>query len=152
MRVEFATRRSPHAPTASLSRSASRLGLPAPGYDLTVYTQASLEMTAHALGGMAPDSQHGTVRVDAQDCAGYPAAGIALVVGSEQPIAATRYFVGDGAALSASAEATDASGVALAFGVPAGPVGVAGRLVGQPVGGAMAYAHAGAVTSVVVRP
>jgi hypothetical protein len=129
-------------------RSPAREGGP---IEITVYTTAALAITA-GLSGVALDPTLATVRVDVQDCSGAPAAGAEVRVGADGPVAALRYFVGDGAALAADADATDATGIALGFGVAPGPVGVAARVDGSPAGGALGAARAGAVTSLVVGP
>jgi hypothetical protein len=119
--------------------------------DLVVYTPSALAITADTLAGVPLDPQRGTVRVEVRDCAGALASGVAVTLGSDGAIASTQYFVGDGAALSSRADATDASGVALGLGVSPGAVGVAAKLEGRPFG-AMGFVYAGAVTSLVVRP
>ena len=73
-------------------------------------------------------------------------------MGAQDDTAVTAYFTGAGTGLSRGASTTDPTGVAFAFGVPEGIVGVAARLDGTPVGGSIGLARAGAVTSVVVRP
>jgi hypothetical protein len=120
--------------------------------DLVVYTPSALALTADTLAGVPLDPQRGTVRVEARDCAGALAAGVAVTLGSSGAPTSTRYFVGDGAALSPRADATDASGVALGLGVSPGALGVTAKVDGLPAGDALAFVHAGAVTSLVVRP
>jgi hypothetical protein len=101
--------------------------------DLVVYTPSALALTADTLAGAL-------------------AAGVAVTLGSSGAPTSTRYFVGDGAALSPRADATDASGVALGLGVSPGALGVTAKVDGLPAGDALAFVHAGAVTSLVVRP
>jgi hypothetical protein len=119
--------------------------------DVVVYPPSAVAITAQ-LSGVAFDPTRGLLRVDTRDCSGVPAAGAQVLIGSNDPFTATEYSVGDGEALSRTADVTDATGVALGLGMAPGAVGVAAKLDGQPVGGAIGFVSAGAVTSIVVRP
>jgi hypothetical protein len=119
--------------------------------DVTVYTAAALGVTA-SLAGATLAPQQGLVRVDAFDCSHAAAAAVALAIapGSEQPGAWIEYFVNDGAVITRDAAGTDVTGVAFVFGVVPGAIGVSGTVAGKPLGEAVGFVHAGAVTSLVV--
>lgn len=117
---------------------------------LTVYTPVALDITADA-AEVKLDPSKGIVRVDAFDCAGVAAQGVSVQVNAGEPVT-TAYFENDGDTLSCSASVTDATGTAIAFGVPPGAVSVVERLDGQPVAGAIGFVRVGAVTSVVTVP
>jgi hypothetical protein len=121
--------------------------------DLEVYTPTALGITA-TLAGVTLDPQRGVVRVDAHDCADAAARGIAVVISTSGAGTVTAYSTGGGAALSPDALATDDTGVVFGFGAPEGSLGIAARQTGtgEPVGGAFAFARAGAVSLVDVRP
>lgn len=130
--------------------------------DVDVYSDAALDSLAalagvtlegaQALSGGSTGLALGVVRLDVADCAGAPASGVSVAVGSQSGPLVTRYFAGDGVPFSADAKTTDATGVAFAFGAAAGAIGVAAKVDGAPVGGARGFARPGAVSSVVVRP
>jgi hypothetical protein len=119
--------------------------------DVDVYIPAALEAMA-GLAGVAWDPASAVVRVDAQDCAGVAASGVTVAIGSSgatQP--AVAYLDGGGRPTSLTS-VTDATGIGLGFGVAAGAIGVADLRDGQPVGGALGFARAGAVSMLAVRP
>ncbi len=140
---------------------------------LPLYTFDALRMTALTTG-LAPDARGALVRVDLQDCAGAPAEGATVSIGSfgcsalgatlgrqrtgfpfgpqgcAGPIVA--YATGGRGTVSRTALSTDTTGVALGFGVPAGPLGIAELLDGKTVAGALGFARDGAVSTFVVRP
>jgi len=119
--------------------------------DIDVYTATALGITA-TLAGVTIGADLGVVRVDAHDCASAPAAGVALSIASQDGPVVTRYFTANGADFSQTAKTTDATGVAFAFGVVGGMIGVAAEVDGAPVGGSIGFARPGAVSSVLVRP
>lgn len=123
------------------------------GLDLTVYTGATLAMTAQLVTPPA-DPSGAVVSLQVLDCRGEPAPGVSLNIESNGTGAREAYFVGGGATMSTGARATDASGIAFAFDVPAGWVGVVGMRASDatPVGGAIGLARAGAVTSILLTP
>jgi hypothetical protein len=117
-----------------------------------LYTPAALR-TAARTSALSIDTQQAIVRVDAHDCADAPAAGVAVSIGAfaaGQPV--TAYSVADGQSLSRRTTATDGSGIAVGFGLAEGDIGIADRLEGKLVGGAIAFTRAGAVSEIVVRP
>ena len=120
-------------------------------FQVDVYTDTALGITA-TLAGLTIGPALGVLRVDARDCANAPAEGVTLTIGSQDGPVVTRYMENDGADFARSGRATDATGVAFAFGVVDGPVGVAAAVDGAPVGGSIGFSRAGAVSSVVVRP
>jgi hypothetical protein len=120
-------------------------------YELTVYTPASLGMTAR-LAGVALDPTRGVVRIETHDCGGAPAAQVSVGVSTRDALTHVAYFEGGGGALSTSASSTDDTGIAIAFGVREGSFGVHESLGRSNVGGAIAFARAGAVSSVVAMP
>jgi hypothetical protein len=119
--------------------------------EIDLYTATALGITT-ALAGVTTGPGLGVVRVDAHDCAGAPASGVELEIGSYDGAVTTRYFTGDGAAFPPDANATSGTGMAFAFGVVSGAVGVAAKVGGAPAGGSIGFARQGAVTSMVVRP
>jgi hypothetical protein len=98
------------------------------------------------------DPQHGVLRVEAHDCVGAPAAGVSLDPSASIAEAQIAYFAGDGSVLEPGATATDETGVAIAFGVAQRSFGVQEAIARKAVGGALGFAGAGAVTSVVALP
>ncbi len=103
-------------------------------------------------GGITLQPPLGVVRVDALDCDSTAARGVSVTIdGTDGPVV-TAYVSGGGAAISRDAAGTDLTGVAFAFGVPGGMIGVTGKADGVPIGGALGFVRAGAVSSVVVRP
>jgi hypothetical protein len=119
---------------------------------IVLYTPAALQAAARA-SGLSIDSQTAVVYVDARDCTGAPASGVTVSIGSfgrTTPIVA--YAAGDGSSVSRKVGVTDPSGVAVGFDVPDGPIGVADLLGDRRAGGAIAFARAGAVSELVVRP
>lgn len=119
---------------------------------IEVYTPAALATGARA-SALALDPGKAVVRVDAHDCADAPAAGVAVSVGAfGQGEPAVAYVSGGSGELTRKATVTDASGIAVAFSVPESDVGVAELLGGRTAGGAIAFARAGAVSEIVVRP
>jgi hypothetical protein len=120
-------------------------------YEVVVTTADALGIS-EVLAGVKLDPQRGVVRIEAHDCSGAPAAGVRLGVSTWDAQTTTAYSTGDGASLSAGAGATDPTGIALAFGVPVAGFGV-NEAVGQKgVGGTIAFARAGSVSSVVAMP
>jgi hypothetical protein len=119
--------------------------------DVVVYTPHAMAVTS-TLVGMRMDPALALVRVDVHDCSDAPAAGVQVIIGSNDPVSATDYFVDGGQALSSEVGATDSSGVVLTIGVAPGAVGVAAKVDGRPIGAALGFAYAGAVTSLLVRP
>jgi len=120
-------------------------------YEVVVYTGPALGITA-ALAGMRLDPLSGVLRVDAHDCVGAPAAGVTLGLSTSDRATEIAYFTGAGGALLPNASATDETGVAIAFGVQASGFGVREALGATAVGGAIAFARPGAVSSVVALP
>jgi hypothetical protein len=119
--------------------------------DVDVYIAPALEAMAR-LAGVPSDPTTAVVRVDARDCGGAAASGVAVSMGATGGVTpAVAYLDGDGSTTRATS-GTDATGIALGFGVPPGEVGVADAIEGQPAGGATAFAHAGAVSMLVVGP
>jgi hypothetical protein len=117
-----------------------------------LYTPAALA-TAARTSALTLDPRKAVVRVDARDCADAAAAGVAVSVGGFAPgEPVTAYAIDGGAGLTRKSLATDASGIAVAFAVPDGDVGIAEVLAGKTAGGAIAFARAGAVSEVVARP
>ena len=116
-----------------------------------LYTPAALQTV---LGGApAIDALHALVRVDTHDCADASAAGVVVSVGgSGLQDALIAYPAGDSRVVSPRLAQTDGTGAALGLGVRDGLVGVADVVDGQLAGGAVAFARAGAVSSLVVRP
>jgi hypothetical protein len=120
--------------------------LPGPtGLELTVYTGTALSMMTHRLSPAA-DPGSAVIDVEVLDCKGVPAPGVKLNMETN----------GSGMieAYTTSAQATDASGLAFGFDVPAGWVGVVGLRTSDVtyVGGAMGFARPGAVTSIILTP
>ena len=120
-------------------------------FDVDVYIAPALEAMAR-LAGVPYDPTTAIVRVDARDCGGAAATGVAVSMGATGGVTpSVAYLDGDGSPTRATS-GTDATGIALGFGVPPGEVGVADAIEGQPAGGATAFAHAGAVSMLVVGP
>jgi hypothetical protein len=121
-------------------------------FDVVVYTTQALGITA-SLAGVKLDPQRGVVRIEARDCAHAPAAGVSLALSSGDAQTSLAYSTGSGASLSRGREATtDRTGVAVAFGVKPGGFGVHEGRGQHGVGGALAFARASAVSSVVALP
>jgi hypothetical protein len=128
--------------------------------ELDVYTASALALTASQAGlvlqpqagGVTLQPPLGIVRVDALDCDGTPARGVSVGVETGDGEAVTVYATGDGAGIARGVEGTDPTGVAFAFGVMEGMIGVTGRADGVPVAGTLGFARAGAVSSLVLRP
>jgi hypothetical protein len=140
---------------------------------LPIYTSSALDSTAR-MTGLKLDAQGGMVRVDLQDCAGAPAEDVSVSIGSfgcseygtvgglvrtgfpfgpqgcAGPLVA--YATGGHGSMTRAALTTDATGVALAFGVPPGPLGIAQLLDGKGVAGALGFTRGGAVSEFVLRP
>jgi hypothetical protein len=119
-------------------------------FDVVLYTTEALGISA-ALAGVKLDPQRAVVRIEAQDCAHAPAHGVGLGVSTSDRQTTLAYSTGGGAGL-ASGGPTDATGVAVAFGVKDGGFGVHEGVGQHGVGGALALARAGAVSSVVALP
>lgn len=140
---------------------------------LPLYTPAALEATAR-MTGVTLDARGGMVRTDLEDCAGAPAQGVSLSIGSFgcSELGATKglvrtgfpfgpegcagplvaYATGGHGDVTRAALTTDATGVALGFGVPPGPLAVVELLDGKTVAGALGFVRAGAVSEFVLRP
>lgn len=141
---------------------------------LPLYTPTALAATA-SMTGLKLDAGGGMVRADLEDCVGTPAAGASVSIGSfgcselggsktgfvhsgspfpagcgAPAVAYATGGYGDG--FTRAALATDATGVALGFGVPPGQLGVAETLDGKTVAGALGFARGGAVSEFVLRP
>jgi hypothetical protein len=138
-----------------------------------IYTPSALDMTTR-MTGLKLDVKGGLVRVDLQDCGGEPAKDVVVSIGSfgcsqfgamqglvkagfpfgpkgcAPPIVA--YATGGQGSMTRAALATDETGVALGFGVPPGPLGVAQVVDGKTVAGALGFTRGGAVSEFVVRP
>jgi hypothetical protein len=125
-----------------------------PGFGSTalqvdLYTSSAIALAA-TRAGVTLHPALGVVHVDALDCNGTAAEDVVVAISTGDSAAVTAYATGDG--ISREASGTDATGVAFAFGVAGGPVGIRATLEGVPVGGALGVARAGAVTSLVVKP
>jgi hypothetical protein len=120
-------------------------------YEVIVYTAPALGITA-TLAGVTLDARFGVLQVEAHDCVGAPAAGITLGLSTSDRATEIAYFTGGGGALMPNASGTDETGVAIAFGVHASGFGVREALGATAVGGAIAFARPGAVSSVVALP
>jgi hypothetical protein len=120
-------------------------------YVVEVYTEAALGLTA-SFAGVAVDPARAMVRVDARDCAGAPAAGVAIGLSTSDADTRTLYLSDDGGLASSDAATTGGSGIAFAFGVRPAGLGVREAFGPTAVGGAIAFGVAGAVTSVVALP
>jgi hypothetical protein len=140
---------------------------------LPIYTSSALETTAQ-MTGVKLDVRGGMIRADLQDCAGAPAKDVSVSIGSfgcselgarsgmvrtgfpfgpkgcAGPLVA--YATGGNGSVTRAALTTDATGVALGFGVPAGQLAVALVLEGKTVAGALGFTRGGAVSEFVVRP
>lgn len=139
-----------------------------------VYTAADTQ-TTERMTGLPLDARDGMVRADLEDCAGAPAQDVSLSIGSfgcsglrppEGFVRSRSPFFGDGGCaapvlayasgghgnVTRTALATDATGVALAFGVPPGPLGVVELLDGSTVAGALGFVRAGAVSEFALHP
>jgi hypothetical protein len=140
---------------------------------LPIYTSSALDTTAQ-MTGVKLDVRGGMIRVDLQDCAGAPAKDVSVSIGSfgcsdlgaragmvrtgfpfgsqgcAGPLVA--YGTGGSGGVTRAALTTDATGVALGFGIPAGQLGIAEVLEGKTVAGAVGFARAGAVSEFVLRP
>lgn len=128
-------------------RAASDTGF----YDLEITTRAALAISQQ-LAGATLDPQRGLVRIEAHDCAGAAAPGVALAVSTADRATTFAYSTGDGTGYSPDGKTTDSTGVAVAFGVKDGGFGVHEAVGQRGVGGALAFARAGAVSSVVALP
>jgi len=146
---------------------------PSCALDLPIYTPSALAATTQ-MTGLKLDAKGGLVRVDLQDCAGAPAKDVTVSIGSfgcseseamdgraktgllfpprgcRGPLFA--YATGGHGSVTRAALATDATGVALGFGVPPGQLGIAQLLDGKTVAGAVGFARGGAVSEFVLRP
>ena len=120
-------------------------------FEVVVYTPVALGITA-VLAGVTAYPGRGIVQVESHDCSGAPSAGVSLGVSTSDRATTIAYFSAGGAALAPGAKATDATGVAIAFGVPDSGFGVREALGTRAVGGALAFSRAGAVSSVVALP
>lgn len=119
---------------------------------LPLYTPSALEATAR-MTGLKPDASDAMVRADLEDCAGAPARGVSVSIGSfgrREPVVA--YATGGHGGVTRAALTTDATGVALGLAVPPGPLGIAELLDGKTVAGAIGFTRGGAVSEFVVRP
>jgi len=140
---------------------------------MPIYTSAALQKTAQ-LTGLKLGARSGLVRVDLLDCAGAPAKTVSVSIGSfgcselgasggqvktgalfgregcAGPLFA--YATGGQGSVTRAALATDATGVALGFGVPPGRLGVAELLDGKTVAGTLGFTRGGAVSEFVLRP
>jgi hypothetical protein len=139
---------------------------------LPIYTSTALA-TLTEMTGLKLDAKDGLVRVDLQDCAGAPAKDVSVSIGGfncrepgamdggaragvlfrpegcRQPLVA--YGTDGRGSVTRAALATDATGVALGFGVAPGRFGIAALLDGRTVAGAIGFARGGAVSEFVVR-
>jgi hypothetical protein len=120
-------------------------------YVLEVYTEAALALTA-SFSGVTLDPTRAMVRVDARDCSGAAAFGVGIGLSTSDADTLTTYLTDDGRLASSDAATTGASGIAFAFGVLPEGLGVREAFGPSAVGGAIAFAHPGAVTSVVALP
>jgi hypothetical protein len=140
---------------------------------LPIYTPSAIQATAQ-MTGLKLDTRGGWVRADLQDCAGAPAKDVSVSIGSfgcselgsmqgpveralpfgpegcRGPLVA--YATGGQGSVTRAALATDATGVALGFGVPAGRLGVAELLDGKTVAGVLGFTRGGAISEFVLRP
>lgn len=141
---------------------------------LPLYTPSALEAIAGTTK-LSLDARGGMVRTDLEDCAGTAAPGVSVSIGSfgcselgattkgaarsgfvtpeECAAPAVAYATGGyGNGFTRAALATDATGVALGFGVPPGQLGIAEVLDGKTVAGALGFTRGGAVSEFVLRP
>jgi hypothetical protein len=140
---------------------------------LPIYTSSALATTAQ-MTGLKLDAKGGLVRVDLEDCAGAAAKDVSVSIGGfgcselgamegrvktsvlfrpegcRGPLVA--YAAGGHGSVTRTALATDATGVALGFGVPPGQLGVAELLDRKTVAGAVGFTREGAVSEFVLRP
>lgn len=120
-------------------------------YEVVVYTAPALGITA-TLAGVALDPERGVLRAETHDCSGRPASGVSVGLSTSDHATQIAYFASAGGVLMPDATATDATGVAIAFGVPQSGFAVREALGATAVGGAFGFARAGAVSSVVALP
>jgi hypothetical protein len=140
---------------------------------LPIYTSSALETTAE-MTGLKLDVRGAMIRADLEDCSGAPAKDVSISIGSfgcselgagaglfkpgfpfgsqgcAGPLVA--YATGGTGSVTRAALRTDATGIALGFGVPPGRLGVAEVLDGKTVAGALGFTRAGAVSELVLRP
>ncbi|HTQ44684.1 MAG TPA: hypothetical protein VMI75_18110 [Polyangiaceae bacterium] len=140
---------------------------------LPIYTSSALA-TLTKMTGLKLDAKEGLVRVDLQDCAGAPAKDVSVSIGGfncsesgamdagaragvlfrpegcRKPLVA--YATGGNGSVTRAALASDATGVALGFGVAPGRLGIAALLDGKTIAGAIGFTRGGAVSEFVLRP